>query len=58
MGSRDGSKGHPESVPHGDPSHIQSPNLNAIVLADVIAYIWEDAEQGDHLSISGGNDHL
>ena len=31
MWSRDGSKGHSENVLSGDLSHIQSPNLDAIV---------------------------
>ena len=33
MWSRDLRKGHPETVPPGDPSHIQSPNPDAIVHA-------------------------
>ena len=30
MWSKDLRKGHPETVPPGDPSHIQLPNLNSI----------------------------
>jgi hypothetical protein len=29
--SRDGRKGHPETSPPGNPSHIQPPNLESVV---------------------------